>query len=163
MKATLMPSFAVLFFSGALMLAGCSGNARKVHPASTNLQARVQGQLPYNPLAWKPITTFANAHASTASTLYGNDAAVTYARTTAGSAYPAGAVLALVTWQQRDDPHWFGARIPGAPQSVEFVTIGAQPEYALYRGSPLAHVDVAAKEAAARIDALTHERAAVMP
>ena len=29
--------------------------------------------------------------------------------------YSAGAVLALVTWTQREDPHWFGGRIPDAP------------------------------------------------
>jgi hypothetical protein len=30
----------------------------------------------------------------------------------------------LVTWQQREDPHWFGARIPGQPLSAEFVEVG---------------------------------------
>jgi hypothetical protein len=40
--------------------------------------------------------------------------------------YTPGAVLALVTWAQRDDPHWFGARIPDAPQSIEFVQVGAE-------------------------------------
>lgn len=29
--------------------------------------------------------------------------------------YPSGAVLALVTWAQRDHPHWFGGRIPNTP------------------------------------------------
>ena len=38
-----------------------------------------------------------------------------------GPAYAEGAVLALITWAQRDDPHWFGARVPDKPQSVEFV------------------------------------------
>ena len=42
----------------------------------------------------------------------------------AGVAYPAGAVLGLVTWRQREDPHWFGARIPGSVVSVEFVEVG---------------------------------------
>jgi hypothetical protein len=72
-------------------------------------------------------------------------------------------VLALVTWAQRDDPHWFGGKIPGAPQTVEFVTIGSHAEYAVYRGSPLTRTDVSSDEAAARIDNLTHQRAAVMP
>ncbi|MGA2728916.1 MAG: hypothetical protein ABSE96_13975 [Terracidiphilus sp.] len=47
--------------------------------------------------------------------------------------YPAGAVLALVTWNQRDDPHWFGARIPATPFSVEFIQLAASPNATRYR------------------------------
>jgi hypothetical protein len=81
----------------------------------------------------------------TTATLYGNDAAVR-AVTTAprgegkAPAYPAGAVLALVTWTQRDDPHWFGGRIPDAPESVEFVKIamlGQKNEYRRFAGQNL--------------------------
>jgi len=56
----------------------------------------------------------------------------------AGQAYPAGAVLGLVTWRQKDDPHWFGGRIPDAPASVEFVAYGQAPVYRYFAGSPLA-------------------------
>lgn len=154
----------------ALAFTGC--NTRKAEPAGTNQQAALTGQLPYNPLEWKAITASVNHGASTASTLYGNDTAVAYARSTAGSAYPSGSVLALVTWSERDDPHWFGAKIPGSPQSVEFVSVTggpeagpeAQPTYAVYRGSPLARVDsVADDQAQARIQFITQQRAAVMP
>ena len=31
------------------------------------------------------------------------------------SEYPAGALLALVTWAQWNDPHWFGRHIPDTP------------------------------------------------
>ncbi|MFZ0761861.1 MAG: hypothetical protein WAM69_18090, partial [Candidatus Sulfotelmatobacter sp.] len=41
--------------------------------------------------------------------------------------------LALVTWAQRDDPHWFGARIPDTPLSVEFVQVGGAGEASSYR------------------------------
>jgi hypothetical protein len=41
----------------------------------------------------------------------------------AGAAQP-GEVLALLTWQQRADPNWFGARIPGALQSLELLRTG---------------------------------------
>lgn len=165
-STTTMRSLLMLAACAALALSGCNG--RKAEPAATNRQAALTGQLPYNPLAWKAITASTNRVASTASTLYGNDTAVAYARSTPGSTYPAGAVLALVTWSQRDDPHWFGAKIPGSPQTVEFVVIadqpGAQPAYSLYRGAPLARVDgIAADQAASRIDYITHQRAAVMP
>src|ERR1700722_7419675 len=63
-----------------------------------------------HPLTGKVITTVVNTRAGTMSTLYGNEAAVKYARS--GKPYAAGAVLTLVTWSQREDPHWFGGRIP---------------------------------------------------
>ena len=50
-----------------------------------------------------------------------------------GRVYPTGAVLALVTWVQRDDPHWFGGRIPNMPESVEFVQVGATGQTTSYR------------------------------
>jgi hypothetical protein len=108
----------------AVMLAavcGCQG--RKIADADLyNVQAGVGAGLPYPVMEWKAITSVVDRGSETTATLFGNDAAVAAAR--AGEAYPAGAVLGLVTWQQREDPHWFGARIPGRPVSVEFVVVG---------------------------------------
>lgn len=41
-----------------------------------------------------------------------------------------GSRLALVTWAQVEDPHWFGARIPGAFQSLELISDGVYTKYA---------------------------------
>jgi hypothetical protein len=95
------------------------------------LPANVLANLPYQPLSWSAITMYVDPKTRTAATLYGNDAAVQAAL--AGQAAPADAVLALVTWAQRDDPHWFGARIPGVPQSVEFVQVAAAGQTSNYR------------------------------
>jgi hypothetical protein len=103
------------------------------------------------------------------STLYGNDLAVEHARTNPQGAYPAGAILSLVTWHQQDDAHWFGGRIPGAVQSVEYVTAlapeGGQPSYAYdrYEGAPLAKVSSDSAGVQARIEAIVSQRASVMP
>jgi len=161
-----MKSIAVLVALASLTL--CGRNTTKPEPASTNQQAALTGQLPYNPLAWKVVTSSIDHTNSTMSTLYGNDRAIAYVRSTTGSAYPAGSVLALVTWAQRDDPHWFGAKIPASPQSVEFVSFptqsAQQPTYQVYRGSPLARVEpIASDEAARRLDYISSQRAAVMP
>jgi len=65
--------------------------------------------------------------------------------------YPTGAVLALLTWSQRDDPHWFGARIPDRPLSVEFVEAGTpQPHYRRFSGARLEEDEGATKIAAER-------------
>ena len=63
-------------------------------------------------------------------------------------------MLALVTWVQRDDPHWFGARIPAMPQSVEFVQVAAAGQTSSYRrfaGTGLMEDHPAASAAAQRM------------
>ena len=96
-----------------------------------NNAAALPANLPYQPLSWSAITMYVDPKTHTMATLYGNDSAMRAAL--AGQAAPAGAVLALVTWAQRDDPHWFGARIPSAPQSVEFVEIASAGQINNYR------------------------------
>lgn len=103
--------------------------------------AALPRDLPYAPLRWTPLTMFFDPKSHTMSALYGNDAAASSVRprgsSPATSQYAQGAVLALITWAERDDPHWFGARIPDAPSTVEFVSIGPQevPRYRRFGGS----------------------------
>ncbi len=114
-----------------LVVCGCSG--KKIADADLyNVQAAVDAGLPYPVMEWKAITSVVDRNAETTSTLFGNDAAVGAAR--AGVAYPSGAVLGLVTWKEREDPHWFGARIPGDVVSVEFVEVGGADR--LFVGTP---------------------------
>lgn len=69
-----------------------------------------------------------------------------------GPKYPTGAVLALVTWAQRDDPHWFGGRIPGIPESIDFVQAPAEQtiSYRRFAGKELLEDHPAAGVAAQR-------------
>jgi hypothetical protein len=106
-------------------------SAKVDRPEVANNTAALPANLPYQPLSWSAITMYVDPKTRTMATLYGNDAAMRAAL--ARQAAPAGAVLALVTWVQRDDPHWFGARIPSAPQSVEFVEVTAAGQTSSYR------------------------------
>src|SRR5580658_7903748 len=106
-----------------------------------NSTAALPTSLPYQPLTWNAITMYVDPQTHTTATLYGNETAMQAVQSrgtapadaTKGPAYPVGAVLALVSWAQRDDPHWFGARIPDVPQSVEFVQIAAGGQQNGYR------------------------------
>lgn len=126
----------VFFFSD------CSSSEPATAPLF-NQAAQLTGQLPFNSLQWQPITSLLDSGTSTMSTLYGNDVAVKYTRTHSVHRYPDGAILALVTWSQREDPRWYGGYIPGKPQSVEFVYVHAMAgrpssySYQKYSGSPL--------------------------
>jgi hypothetical protein len=106
--------------------------------------------LPWQPLGWSAITIYVDPSRRTTAMLYGDDAAMraVNARGARAPQYPAGAVLALVTWAQRDDPHWFGARIPDAPLSVEFVQVGAmgKDSYRRFSGAGLAEEHPAVSE-----------------
>jgi hypothetical protein len=71
--------------------------------------------------------------------------------------YPSGTVLALVTWIQRDDPHWFGGRISDSPVRGEFLRIstsGNATEYRLFEGRDLLEVHPDANTATHRIAAM---------
>jgi len=126
----------LVFAAGVLILAGCQGHKPTADDLFNDV-ASVKGALPYPVMDWKPLTVTVDRGAMTTSTLFGNDMAIAAARN-GQAGYPAGAVLGLVTWKQREDPHWFGARIPGAPASVEFVEYGGgAPLYRRFVGSPL--------------------------
>jgi hypothetical protein len=104
-----------------------------------NDAAALPASLPWQPLGWNAITLYVDPRTRATATLYGNDAAMQaihargYPATLEAPSYQAGAVLALVTWAQRNDPHWFGARIPDKPQHVEFVQVGSDAGKNTYR------------------------------
>jgi len=102
-----------------------------------NDAAAIPANLPYQPLGWNAITMYVDPKNQTMATLYGNDLAAQAA--SKGPAYTPGGVLALVTWAQRDDPHWFGARIPDMPRSVEFLQVGTagQTSFQSFTGTAL--------------------------
>jgi Cytochrome P460 len=140
-----------------MLATGCRG--KKIADGDLyNVQAALPAGLPYPVLEWKAITASVDREDQTTATLFGNDAAVTAAR--AGVAYPAGAVLGLVTWQQRDDPHWFGARIPGRPVSVEFVVVGTTTVYREFEGDPWREV---VGDGATRVTEIEAMKAALVP
>lgn len=117
-----------------------------------------------NLLHFGVITSSINRTHRTMSTLYGNPPAVSYARRHADGHYPPGAVLYLVSWHQRDDPHWFGAHIPDSVQRVEILTFdspAAQPVYQVWEGSPLQPVRV--QEDTERVARIRQLPAAVIP
>jgi hypothetical protein len=121
--------------------------------------AALPASLPWQPLSWGAITMFVDPARQTTATLYGNDTAIRAARagnpssgTRSGPAYAEGSVLALVTWAQRDDPHWFGARIPDVPLSVEFVRVGTPNSYRRFVGTGLNELSAPEPVAAQRTD-----------
>jgi hypothetical protein len=108
------------------------------HSEVVNLRAAaLPASLPYNPLKWNAITMYVDPKSQTTATLYGNDVAMQAVRARGENrvspAYRAGSVLALVSWAQRDDPHWFGGRIADTPESIEFIQVATLGQIDSYR------------------------------
>jgi hypothetical protein len=102
-----------------LLPAGCS-HRTPTERDLFNVDAALPARLPVEPLEWRVITSSIDREHHTMATLFGNDVAVTSARSATGSVtYPVGSTVALVTWVQKDDGHWFGARIPQRFVSME--------------------------------------------
>lgn len=153
-----------------LIVAGCVSQQPKIS-ATFNQSASLVGQPPSNPLQWKVITSEINTVDSTMSTLYGNEFAVSYARGNSLHNYPPGAVLSMVTWTQRPDERYFGAKIPDHVKSVEYIFVKGGPDgqpvyfYQKLEGIPLRglapalQVDVPS----GRIAYILSQRAAVVP
>jgi len=100
-----------------LMLAACSDNK----PVELyNTKAALPASPKYNLDGLKVITSFVNKAKGTASTLYGNDQALKSA-IDGNKTIAANEVFTLVTWNQQDDDHWFGAKIPSDVESVEVI------------------------------------------
>ena len=152
-----------------LMLTGCSQpNARVT--TRFNRDAEASGELPYNALQWEVIASTLNHTDHTLATVLGNDPAISYARKNASHEYPAGSVLSVITWSQKEDPRWFGGNIPGNVRSVEFLEVQSSPNgggtylYSLYGGSPLRKlVSEGEKSPTGRAAYIVGQQAAVMP
>lgn len=140
--------FTMIAFVTAAVFSGCS-SAGHVAPLTAtinenaSLSAADSNALPANPLKWRVITSAIDTQNSTMSTLYGNNTAIQYARSNAKHDYPPGSRIALVTWTRRDDPRYFGAKIPDHIKSIEFVLVTELPgetsfAYQKFEGAPLA-------------------------
>jgi hypothetical protein len=120
-----MTAVAALVFIVGCWSVGCS-HRTPTERDLFNVDAALPAGLPVAPLEWRVITSSIDREHHTMATLFGNDAAVTSARSAADAVtYGAGSQLALVTWVQRDDEHWFGGRIPQRFVSMELVRVAA--------------------------------------
>jgi hypothetical protein len=152
---------------GLAMLAGC-GERKLAESDVLNVEAKLPAGMPAPVLDWRVVTTMVDRAHGTTTTLTANDAAIKFGGLRDARLYPEGAVLALTTWLQRDDPHWFGAKIPGTLMGVEMVSFarGADGKvaasYKRYAGNPM-HDVTDNSVAGAREAVIVGMRAAEMP
>ena len=163
--------YVVLLWVGIGTFAIASCGSRKITDSDIlNLDASLPATVPVQVLDWKVLHTSVDREQKTISTLSGNDVAVNAARKGVSTGFPAGAILALTTWSEVDDPHWFGAKIHGKPVAMEIVrfTLTAGGEtvtgYERYAVTSLARVgSVDGAETDSRVRYITTRQLSVMP
>jgi len=133
-----MKRLSFFIISASIVLSSCE------HHQNPDLLINDKASLPasfkLSELHQKVITSFINKKDSTMAILYGNEEAGKIAGKGAQTGV-SNASFTLVTWHQQDDPHWFGARIPGDLISVETLHTGSSEnksvDYQKYSGKNL--------------------------
>lgn len=134
-----MKKYLIVIVASLLMVTACKNGDKKIN-LNQGASFIAADTLPENPLLEKVLTASINTNDSTMATLYANKIAWGgYANGHNNKKLPPGAVLYQVTWKQKADSVWFGARIPKEIQSIEriFYTSDSAAHYELYEGRPL--------------------------
>jgi hypothetical protein len=130
----------ILLASLAFLLAACTDNTNTV--SLVNEKAAIPASYHFSQKGLKVVASFINKKQHTMSTLYGNDLALQTAKSGDTNKVP-GEAFILVTWNQQDDDHWFGAKIPSDLKTIEVVKTGgadqnsADVTYNCYEGKAL--------------------------
>lgn len=127
----------IALISLSLAISSCS--EKKSPEQIINQKASLPEALNWEAARYKVITSFIDKKDSTMSILYGNDLARKTFIASENRVIP-GETLALVTWKQKADENWFGARIPGTVNTIELIKTSTQNAgvpaiaYSLYKG-----------------------------
>lgn len=144
-------------------LSSCGGPANEGKPVNT--KAALPASFNFKQLCPFVISSSINKNQGTMATLYGNAQARTFFIENSLHTNN-GETLALVTWKQQEDPHWFGGLIPGQLLSVEVIKTPASGNpvfsYQLFEGSDL-HLNGDTSNRSLRIQQLIAIQPSVMP
>lgn len=146
----------------ALLLAGCASSPAPLEPV--NIKASIPPEFNFSKRGFKVISSFINKKKGTMSTLYGNDIALRSAKVGAQH-HAAGLEMAMVTWQQKPNPYWFGNNIPGLLLSVEMISSDKNTgaiTYALFEGQKLI-LNTHTPSQEGRISYIMNRKPSVMP
>ncbi|WP_300691273.1 hypothetical protein [Chryseobacterium sp.] len=157
-----MKNLIVYMIASAFMMS-CSSK-KEYEPVNQN--ASLPEHFDFNAMNLHVVTSSINHKKQTMMTLYGNTSAMDDLKGNATKNENKEKILALVTWSQKDDPDWFGAKIPDHLLSVEVIrstgTFSGNSgiQYQRYEGKELKKVT---GESAERIKIILQMKPSVMP
>jgi hypothetical protein len=160
-----MKLFIILLLAGTFLLAACSRDQKK--NSLINDEASLPESLQLSTAGLKTMAFFIDKKSGSMSVLYANQLAINNAgKKNAGLSD--GERMALVTWKQKSDSSWFGARVPGKLRSVELIntgidsTAGLTTHYKIYVEGKL-WPNPGAKYSKDRVAFILHQLPFVMP
>ncbi|WP_343686244.1 hypothetical protein [Chryseobacterium gleum] len=133
---------------------------------SVNEKASLPEKFDFNAMNLKVVTSSINHKNQTMMTLYGNNQAREELKGKPEKGESKERILALITWSQKEDPYWYGAKIPDRLLSVEVIksryplSDNFDIQYEKYEGPALKKVSASGSE---RIPAILTMKPSIMP
>lgn len=146
----------------ALLSANCTEST--IIDEKINVKASLPQNINFTKQGFKVISLLINKKVCTMATLYGNDIAVK-AALSENKILRSGFQMALVTWQQRPSPYWFGDNIPDRLQSVELIKTDPVTDKLIYEkyGSTGAKIATDNRNVKERISYMLNIKPSVLP
>ena len=142
-----------------------SCNSKKQYEP-VNENASLPASFDFNAMNLKVVTSSINHKKQTMMTLYGTDLAIDDLKDNPGKVNGKERILALVTWSQKDDPYWYGAKIPNNLLSVEVIksklpfSENTEIVYQKYEGKELKKVNA---DGTNRVSTILSMKPSIMP
>lgn len=108
----------IVYMIASVLMMSCSSK-KEYEPFNQN--ASLPEHFDFNAMNLHVVTSSINHKKQIMMTLYGNASAMDELKDNAAKNENKEKILALVTWSQKDDPYWFGAKIPDHLLSVEVI------------------------------------------
>lgn len=147
----------------SVLVVSCNSK-KEYEPVNEN--ASLPESFDFNAMNLKVVSSSINHKKQTMMTLYGTDSAIDDLKDNAGKVESKERILALITWSQKEDPYWYGAKIPNNLLSVEIIK-SQQPfsensgiVYQKYEGKDLKKVST---DGADRIRTILSMKPSIMP
>lgn len=153
----------IVYLIMSVLVVSCNSK-KEYEPVNEN--ASLPESFDFNAMNLKVVTSSINHKKQTMMTLYGTDSAIDDFRNGTGKVESKERILALITWSQKEDPYWYGAKIPNNLLSVEIIK-SQQPfsensgiVYQKYEGKELKKVNADGTD---RIRTILSMKPSIMP
>ncbi|MFZ4929095.1 hypothetical protein [Chryseobacterium sp. Mn2064] len=153
----------IVYLITSVLIVSCSSK-KEYEPFNKN--ASLPEKFDFNAMDLKVVTSSLHYKKQTTMTLYGTASAIDELKGNPGKKENGERTLTLITWSQKDDPYWYGAKIPDHLLSVEVIKSNkpfaehSEIQYQKYEGKELKKVN---SEGADRIRAILSMKPSIMP
>lgn len=154
----------IVYFTALIALFFLFACSKNTSEKALNTEASLPNELLDKVSGLKVINSSINNKKHTTSLLYGNQKAIDRIQSNS-SIIQKGEKLVWITWNQKPDPSWFGAVIPGkliSFETLESISENGIPKYQKFGGKPI-QIQKDKLGNHHRIEILLHQKMAILP